>query len=132
MVSSGGSGVTLKNNVSGIVYTFEAIKSVSYSINILLSQMPIPTQQTPYLLNLGGTQIDITLTFITTVMADVSNLITNFASAQPNTSFTLDLTNVWGANMVFNGIVQILTITQASGQILWDGSITFAQGILVS
>ncbi len=124
--------------------------STKYVANYGLTQMPIPTQNTPFLLNFTGPSLSITLNWDTIKQSDVAFLLQYFTTANPSARIVYDVTDVWGAgsttnNVVtekynfgqqilgstylrFNGVVNDFSIQEDAGVILWKCSMSIFIG----
>ena len=126
---------------------------ISYTANYGLTQMPIPTQNTPFLLNFTGPNLAFQLAWNSITQSDVAFILEYFATANPSAQIVLDLTENWGATsstnnivtekynlgntllgtgfMRFVGIIGEISIKEKAGQILWDYSATLTVGMVV-
>lgn len=93
--------VRIKNITLGTFYTppFGA-QSISYMKQVLATTIAIPLENTPLLLNYGGDQINLTLTFITKDNTEIDTLINEFSDAGGDI-YEVDLSSEW--NMTFSG-----------------------------
>jgi hypothetical protein len=124
-----------------------------YTLNYGITQMPIPTLNTPYLLNLVGANLGVTLDWKSETQDDVAFLLTYFPSANPSVKIVVDLTDVWGGlsttanNLVtekFNlgntvgdggmfrlsGGINNFSVEEQAGAVVWDYSMTLYVGIM--
>ncbi len=115
----------------GTSYTPPADTKVEYSNQIQLTQLPIPTLQLPYLLNFGGAEPQIVISFKTTTQADIATLLNYFQDATSTISYTVDLSVEWGKT--FTGFAYSLSITQEPGQgNVWSVRITIYIGVPIT
>lgn len=139
-------GYTLSHHPA---YTFKDNVSVKFANNIPLTTMPIPTINFPLLLNLGGANISMNVSWKTVIEDDIAPLLLYFNSANPSANYLVDLTAFWGysntalnnaisnrytfngvstTHMQFNGVVSSLQIEEKPGAIVWINSITILIG----
>jgi len=126
---------------------------VKYTLEYGITQMPLPTFNTPFLLNFTGASLGLTLTWHSMTQNDVAFLLSYFPTANPSARIVVDLTEVWGglsttANtqvvekfnmneiigtggvLRFAGVVNNFNVSQKAGQILWDYSMTIDVGLV--
>lgn len=124
--------------------------TTKYTASYGLTQMPIPTQNTPFLLNFTGPSLAISLNWESVQMLDVAFMLEFFTTANPSAKIVYDVTNVWGASsstnniitekynfnnqilgsgyMRFNGVVNEFTVEEDAGAIKWRYSMTIFIG----
>lgn len=127
---------------------------VAFHMNLALTQMPIPTQNTPFLLNFSGPAIDMQISWNTQKQNDVAFLIQNFPTANPSVDVVVDLTQEWGGlsttvntalsekfnlgsvvgssgTLRFSGVVSDFKISQKAGEILWSCTMSLMVGLVI-
>jgi hypothetical protein len=130
-------------------YQFQLDTHMSFSDEIPLTTMPIPTIEFPLILNLGGANLRLTVDWKTITVDDVAALMQFFSSANPSATFAINLTAQWGSgisgannsisnrytfsttsttDMVINGVISSLSIKEEPGQIMWSCSIAMMIG----
>ncbi len=128
--------------------------NITFSVNLALTQMPIPTQNTPFLLNFTGAAVSMTIDWKTPRPFDPMFLIAYLPTANPSVDIVIDVTDIWGgiattANKEvmnkfnlgqhigtggvarFNAVVNNFSITQQAGEILWSCQASFYIGLMV-
>ncbi len=113
--------------------------TAQYTKELLVTVLPIPDIEVPYLLNFGGAQPVLNLSWVSTNLSDLQfwtssstvNSSEPFVSAAVQANYKLDMSDVWGSWAVFYGIVSNLQVSQAAGELKWDYSIQFAIGTSV-
>ncbi|MEM3846274.1 MAG: hypothetical protein QXU98_11325 [Candidatus Parvarchaeota archaeon] len=132
---------------NGKVYSTVTNVTAQFQVQVGLTQMPLPLLDLPMIMNFGGAQPQLTLTWTSTDVADVMYLIENFCSAaivgagttialsngnqEVMAAYLVDLTNEWGSPYaLFPGYVYNIQITQNPGQLVWDVSWTLYVGSL--
>ena len=126
---------------------------VKYSLAYGITQVPVPTINTPFLLNLTGADLQVSMDWKSTVQSDVAFLLTYFPTANPSVRIVIDLTGAWGGlsttantlvtekynsgNIIgtggvlrFSGAINSFSVTERAGAVLWDYSLTMYVGLM--
>lgn len=64
--------VSLVDNTSGTIYPFPVVTQLQYNNTVEVTQMPLPLQPNPILLNFGGADPSISVQFMITDTANVT------------------------------------------------------------
>ena len=117
--------VSLTNITTGQTYQipFNAL-DVSYQKQVMATTIAIPLSNEPILLNYGGVQINLSVSFITDNKADVANLIGTFSDASGSV-FEVNLLQEWGMPYSgtlstlgsFQGYITAMNIEQTGGTV---------------
>ena len=126
---------------------------VKYTASYSLTQMPIPTQNTPFLLNFTGPTLGLSFTWSSITQSDLPFLLEFFPTANPSVSIVADLTTDWGStsstnNLVtekyndgsagssagtlrFVGIVDTFSVSEVAGKVIWDYQMMLKLGKII-
>ncbi|MEM0142473.1 MAG: hypothetical protein QXL94_00765 [Candidatus Parvarchaeum sp.] len=125
--------------------------TVNYTADYSLTQMPIPTLNTPFLLNFSGPSLAVSFNWSSITQSDVAFLLEFFTTANPSAVIVIDVTKDWGAssstnNLVtekynfgslvgggsgslrFVGVVDTFTVEEKAGQVLWTYQMSIKLG----
>ena len=117
-----------------------------------ITQVPIPTINTPFLLNLTGANLGITLTWSSITMNDVAFFLQYFPTANPGARIVVDLTQSWGATsstntivmekfndgsdilgsgvLRFVGVINSFSVEEVAGAVLWNYNMDVILGVV--
>jgi hypothetical protein len=123
---------------SGTVYTFPVATQLQWNVQVNMTTMPIPLQTVPLLLNFGGEQPTIVITFVVTdatsstgtAKGDFALLVSTFSSGSTEAGYSLDIPEV--GQLGIQGFVYQMQITYAGGTVdKYDCSMTFYIGTII-
>ena len=135
----------ITNLDTSTTYTFHLISNFVWTTQTGITQMPIPTQQVPLLLNFGGAWPEIQINWTITdsqnstgsAQGDFQQLVTYFASGDSllggfnSGGYTLVMPEV-GSTITVSGCVNNLQLTYVGGQSdIYTCSMTFYVGTVV-
>ncbi len=125
----------------------------SYTLDYGITQIPMPTLNTPFLLNLTGANLSISLKWKSKTQSDLAFLLTYFPTANPSVKLVVDFTSTWGGlsstanNLVtqkfnegnnigsagtlrFTGSINNFMVEEKAGAVVWDYSMSLYVGIM--
>ena len=138
----------MDNSNGSTVYVFPLTSQLQWNVQVGVTQMPIPLQPVPLLLNFGGAMPSIQITWVVTdtnnssgslggtlsAAADWNQMMNNIKWGSSTAGYTLYLPEVStvGSTLTVQGYIFQVQFTYSGGQInRYDASLTFYPGTVV-
>lgn len=121
--------VTLVNLSNSVTFTPTANVNVSWQKSVNLTVVPIPLNDNPVVMNYGGCNIQLEVSFDIFSVNDLGTIMNNFQSASNTSGYQVQIPE-WNATVT--GYVSSCNIRQVAGEgSHWVVSLVFYVGTLV-